>query len=88
MLKTLLGRASGFWFHLTGSLRVGLAAKLAVCLVASTAALFVVFGYFNLRELRRHSEDLVMQSAERVTDVIQRSTHYEMLRNDRRRCMT
>ncbi len=64
-------------------IRVGLAAKLAVCLVATTAALFALFGYFNLRELRRHSEEMVMQSAERITDVIQRSTHYEMLRNDR-----
>lgn len=64
-------------------LRVGLAAKLAVCLVASTAALFVLFGYFNLREQRRHSEQMVLQSAERITDVIQRSTRYEMLHNDR-----
>jgi len=63
--------------------RVGLAAKLAVCLVASTAALFALFGYFNLREQRRHSEEMVLQSAERITDVIQRSTRYEMLHNDR-----
>ncbi|HLY20509.1 MAG TPA: ATP-binding protein [Bryobacteraceae bacterium] len=64
-------------------LRVGLAGKLAVCLVASTAALFVLFGYFNLFEQRRHSEEMVLQSAERITDVIQRSTRYEMLHNDR-----
>ena len=64
-------------------IRVSLAAKLAVCLVASTAVLFALFGYFNLREQRRHSEDMVMQAAERITDVIQRSTHYEMLHNDR-----
>ena len=63
--------------------RLGLAAKLAVSLIASTAALFALFGYFNLREQRRHSEEMVLQSAERITDVIQRSTHYEMLRNDR-----
>jgi hypothetical protein len=30
--------------------RLGLAAKLAVSLIASTAALFALFGYFNLRE--------------------------------------
>src|SRR5579871_535861 len=64
-------------------LRAGLAAKLAVCLVASTAAFFALFGYFNLREQRRHSEEMVVQSAERITDVIQRSTRYEMLHNDR-----
>jgi two-component system NtrC family sensor kinase len=63
--------------------RLGLAAKLAVSLIASTAALFALFGYFNLREQRRRSEEIVLQSAERITDVIQRSTHYEMLRNDR-----
>ena len=32
---------------------------------------------------RRHSEDLVEQSADRITDLILRSTHYEMLHNDR-----
>ncbi|HTQ55610.1 MAG TPA: ATP-binding protein [Bryobacteraceae bacterium] len=64
-------------------LRVGLAGKLAVCLVASTAALFALFGYFNLRAQRRHSEEMVMLSAGRITDVIQRSTRYEMLHNDR-----
>jgi len=63
--------------------RVGLAAKLAVCLVASTAGLFALFGVFNLREQQRHSEEMVLQSAERITDVIQRSTRYEMLHNDR-----
>jgi len=69
--------------HLPDKLRAGLAAKLAVCLVASTAAFLALFGYFNLREQQRHSEELVMLSAERITDVIQRSTQYLMLRNDR-----
>jgi two-component system, NtrC family, sensor kinase len=63
--------------------RAGLAVKLAVCLVASTAAVFALFGYFSLREQRRQSEDLVMQAAGRITDLIQRSTHYQMLHNDR-----
>ncbi len=69
--------------RLPHGLRVGLAAKLAVWLAASTAGLFVVFGYFNLRAQRRHSEEMVLQAAERVTDVIQRSTRYQMLHNDR-----
>ena len=76
-------RDSDFRLPTPGFLRVGLAAKLAISLIASTAALFVLFGYFNLRDQRRHSEEMVLQSAERITDVIQRSTHYEMLRNDR-----
>jgi two-component system NtrC family sensor kinase len=75
-------RHSDSWLPTPG-FRVGLAAKLAVSLIASTAALFVVFGYFNITEQRRRSEEIVLQSAERITDVIQRSTHYEMLRNDR-----
>src|SRR5690242_15555584 len=63
--------------------RAGLAAKLAICLVTGTAAFFALFGYISLRDERRHSEAQVMQSAERITDVIRRSTHYEMLHNDR-----
>jgi len=60
-----------------------LAAKLAISMVASTAAFFTLYGYVNLRVERRHSEDMVVQSADRITDVILRSTHYEMLHNDR-----
>jgi two-component system NtrC family sensor kinase len=63
--------------------RIGLAAKLAILLVASTAAFFLLYGYLNLRDLRRISEAQVVQAAERITDVIRRSTHYEMLHNDR-----
>jgi two-component system NtrC family sensor kinase len=65
------------------TIRLGLAAKLAICVIASTAAFFALFGYLNLGMERRHSQDLVEQSAHRITDVIVRSTHYEMLHNDR-----
>ena len=64
-------------------IRVGLAAKLAISVIASTAAFFTLFGYINLRVERAHSLDLVKQSADRVADLILRSTHYEMLHNDR-----
>ena len=64
-------------------IRLGLAAKLAICVIASTAAFFALFGYLNLRMERTHSEELIKQSAYRVADVILRSTHYEMLHNDR-----
>ena len=63
--------------------RLGLAAKLAICVIASTAAFFALFGYINLRMERSHSEDLIKQSAYRVADIILRSTHEEMLHNDR-----
>ncbi len=64
-------------------LRAGLAVKLAVCLVASTGALFALFGYWNLRLQKQHSEETVLQSADRISDVIRRSSRYQMLRNDR-----
>src|SRR5579883_2674170 len=64
-------------------IRVGLAAKLAVCLVASTAAFLTLFGFVMLREQRRYAEELVLQAADRISDVIRSSTHYEMLHNDR-----
>lgn len=63
--------------------RLGLAAKLAVSVIACTTPFFALFGYINLRSERRQSENLVEQSADRITDVILRSTHYEMLQNDR-----
>src|SRR3990170_742004 len=60
-----------------------LTVKLAVALVVSVGAIFVVFGYLNLRLQRQQSQEIVLQSADRVSDVIQRSTRYQMLRNDR-----
>jgi two-component system NtrC family sensor kinase len=69
--------------NLVGYLRLGLAAKLAICVIASTAAFFTLFGYINLRIERNHSERLIEQSAERLTDIILRSTRYQMLHNDR-----
>jgi two-component system NtrC family sensor kinase len=68
---------------LWSTIRRGLAAKLAISVIASTAAFFALFGGINLRLERKNSMDLVQQSADRVTDVIRRSTRYEMLRNDR-----
>jgi len=63
--------------------RAGLAVKLGFCLVASAAVLFSLFGYLTLRLERQHSEEMVLESADRISDVIQRSTRYQMLRNDR-----
>jgi two-component system NtrC family sensor kinase len=62
--------------------RLGLAAKLAICVILSTAAFFALFGFINLKVERTESQELVVQAADRITDVIQRSTHYEMLRHD------
>lgn len=63
--------------------QTGLAYKLASCLIVSAAAIFGVLGLLTLHAHRRNSEDLVLQSAERISDIIQRSTRYQMLHNDR-----
>lgn len=63
--------------------RASLAAKLAFSLILSTGALFALFGYWNLRLQRQHAEESVLQSADRISDLILRSTRYQMLRNDR-----
>ena len=66
-----------------GKVRIGVAAKLAVCVIASTAAFFSLFGYLNLRVERSQSEALVRESADRIAGLILRSTRYGMLHNDR-----
>jgi two-component system NtrC family sensor kinase len=66
-----------------GRLKFNLTLKLAIAVVASFTAFVGLFSYLSLREHRRHSEDLVVISADRVTDLIQRSTRYQMLHNDR-----
>jgi len=65
------------------NIRRGLAGKLALSLVLSILVTFAVFGYINLRFQRRAAEELLIQSADRITDVIQRSTRYQMMHNDR-----
>jgi two-component system NtrC family sensor kinase len=66
-----------------GRFRINLTGKLAVAVVASFAAFVALFSYLSLREHRRHSEDMVVQSADRISDLIRRSTEYQMLHNDR-----
>jgi two-component system NtrC family sensor kinase len=45
--------------------------------------IFALLGYANIRLQRQHLEEATLTSAERVSDVIKRSTTYYMLRNDR-----
>ena len=67
-----------------GKFGSSLAAKLAICVVASTAAFFASVRLSSIcASSADHSERLVEQSAERITDVILRSTRYQMLHNDR-----
>lgn len=64
-------------------MRISLAAKLALWLVAGAALVFAGLGYLNLRLQRKHLEDTVLEAADRISDLIQRSTRYQMLQNDR-----
>lgn len=69
----------GRWVRLSRSV----SAKLVVLLLVAMAAIFAVLGYVNIRLHRRHLETATLLSAERVSDVIKRSTTYYMLRDDR-----
>jgi two-component system NtrC family sensor kinase len=63
--------------------RAGLTVKLAIALVASTAIIFGIFGWLNLRAQRLESEQMVQVSADRVGDIIKRSARYGMMNEDR-----
>ena len=67
----------------TGRLRIGLASKLVILLVVTTVALFSFFGYLNLRFQRRHAEEIILQDADQVGELIVRSLRYHMMRYDR-----
>jgi two-component system NtrC family sensor kinase len=67
------------WRRLTRSL----SAKLIAVLLTAMVIIFSLLGYANIRLHRRHLEAATLTSAERVSDVIKRSTSYYMLRNDR-----
>ena len=69
----------GHWWRLTHSL----SAKLTTLLLATMILIFAVLGYLNIRLNRQHLEAATLLSAERVSDVIKRSTTEYMLRNDR-----
>jgi two-component system, NtrC family, sensor kinase len=51
--------------------------------VLGTGAVFLLFAIWNIRVHRAHAETLVKQHATGIDEVIQRSTRYHMLRNDR-----
>ncbi len=57
--------------------------KLVFLLIASMTLVFGLLGYLNIRLHRQDLEQSTLASAERVSDVIKRSTSYYMLHNDR-----
>ncbi|MBI3950453.1 MAG: HAMP domain-containing protein [Acidobacteria bacterium] len=64
-------------------LKLSLSLKLIVCLIGSMVLIFSVLGYQNVRLHRRHLEDTVIVSADRISDTIKRSTRYSMMKNHR-----
>lgn len=60
-----------------------LSVKLIVMLVLVMVVCFGLLGYLNVRLHRKHLEQSVLINAERISDVIKRSTSYSMMRNDR-----
>ena len=67
------------WLRLTHSL----SAKVNTLLLGAMVVIFALLGYLNIRLHRQHLEQATLLSAERVSDVIKRSTTDYMLRNDR-----
>ena len=57
--------------------------KLVFLLAVSMTLVFGLLGFLTVRLHRQHLEQSTLASAERVSDVIRRSTTYDMLRNDR-----
>lgn len=72
-------RSLSRWKRLTHSI----GAKLILSLLAAMVGIFALLGYLSTRLHRQHLEAATLTSAERVSDVIKRSTTYYMLRNDR-----
>jgi len=60
-----------------------LSAKLITLLLGTMVVIFALLGYLNIRLHRQHLEAATLTSAERVSDIIKRSTTYDMLHNNR-----
>src|SRR6185437_9573982 len=60
-----------------------LGAKLILLLLGAMVVIFALLGFATISLHRHHLEAATLQAAERVSDVIKRSTSYCMLRNDR-----
>jgi two-component system, NtrC family, sensor kinase len=58
-------------------------AKVIISLLAAMVVIFGLLGYLNIRLHRQHLEAATLATAERVSDLIKRSTDYEMLHNNR-----
>lgn len=60
-----------------------LSAKLIALLLGAMMLVFALLGFVNIRLHKKHLEATTVGAAERISDIIKRSTSYHMLRNDR-----
>jgi two-component system, NtrC family, sensor kinase len=66
-----------------GRPRLGLGAKMTLAMVGSLTVLLALLGFNVIRQTRRTQEAIVLQSEDRLGDLIRRATRSAMLRNDR-----
>ncbi len=64
------------WFN-------NLSVKLTIGLVGSMMVVFIALGYQSVRLHRQDMEGSVILAADRISDIIKRSTRHSMLKNDR-----
>jgi two-component system NtrC family sensor kinase len=60
-----------------------ISAKLMVSIFVVLIIIFSLFGYFSIRDQRKHLEDAALVSAEQQSEVLRRSASRYMLNNDR-----
>ena len=60
-----------------------ISAKLMVSIFVILIIIFSLFGYFSIRDQRKHLEDAALLAAERQSEVLRRSASHYMLNNDR-----
>ncbi|MBI3474520.1 MAG: HAMP domain-containing protein [Acidobacteria bacterium] len=72
-----------WWTAVREHFRHGLGTKLIGLLLGAMIVIFALLGYLTIRLHRQHLDAAALQSAERISDVIKRSTMYSMMRNDR-----
>src|SRR5271165_2501332 len=72
-----------WWIALHDRFTHGLGTKLIGLLLGAMVVIFALLGYLTIRLHRQHLEATTLVSAERISDVIKRSTTYSMMRNDR-----
>src|SRR3974390_888746 len=72
-----------WWTAVQERFTCGLGTKLIGLLLGAMILIFALLGYLTVRLHRHHLEAATLLSAERISDVIKRSTTFYMLRNDR-----